>query len=239
MPVTNLPSIKQEMVRYGMSIYFTLGIVGNICNCIMFTRPIYRRSASSIYLLSLSIFDIMYLIWSMFPLFYTLNHTDLQSQSLFYCKMRLYISHILGQCIRYVVVFACIDRYIVSQPNTRLRSLNSVQMALKLVLIMCIVWSVAALHIPILIDIRDGICGMFDLYQLVYGFYRIILSGILPPVLMSIFGVLTIRSLHQRHGARKHARQRDRYLMRMLIAEVVVNIFTSIPFSANLIYGVV
>jgi hypothetical protein len=110
-------------------------------------------------------------------------------------------------------------------------------MAVKLIFIMCIVWLVAAVHIPILTEIRNGVCGMFDLYKFVYAFYSIILTGILPPVLMSIFGILTIRSLHQRHGAQKHARQRDRYLMRMLIAEVVVNIFTSIPYSANLIYG--
>ena len=61
-------------------------------------------------------------------------------------------------------------------------------------------WLVAAIHMPILMDIRDGVCGMFGLYKVIYAFYQIILVGILPPVLMSIFSTLTIRSLHQRHG---------------------------------------
>ncbi len=61
--------------------------------------------------------------------------------------------------------------------------------------------------------------------------------GIVPPVLMSVFSILTISSLHQRHGTQVRARQRDRYLMRLVIAEVIVNVVTSIPYSANLIYG--
>jgi hypothetical protein len=32
-------------------------------------------------------------------------------------------------------------------------------------------------------------------------------------------------------------RQKDHDLMRMLIAEIIINIFTLIPYSANLVYG--
>ena len=95
MPVTILPFIQQEMIRYGMTIYFALGLVGNILNCIMFMGPLYRRTSSSIYFLSLSMIAIIYLIWSVVPLIYTLDHIDPQTQSLFYCKVRLYSTHVL------------------------------------------------------------------------------------------------------------------------------------------------
>jgi hypothetical protein len=88
-------------------------------------------------------------------------------------------------------------------------------------------------------DIRSGVCGMFGLYKLIYSFYQMTVVGIVPPVLMIIFSTLTIHSLHQRHGNQGRARQRDRDFMRMAIAEVMVNIFTSIPSSANLIYGAI
>jgi uncharacterized membrane protein len=94
-----------------------------------------------------------------------------------------------------------------------------------------------ALHVPILMDIRDSVCGMFGLYKLIYAIYQVILVGILPPILMIIFSILTMHSLHQRHGTQTRLRQRDRYLMRMVIAEVIVNISTSIPYSINLLYG--
>jgi hypothetical protein len=99
------------------------------------------------------------------------------------------------------------------------------------------VWLVAAIHVPIFVSMRNGVCGMFGLYKLIYAIYQITSVGILPPILMSTFSILTVRSLHQRHGKQVRAKQRDRYLMRMVIAEVIVNIVTSIPFSINLVYG--
>jgi hypothetical protein len=239
MAVTNLPFIQQEMIRYGMTVYFALGLLGNIFNCIMFTRRSYRRTPSSIYFLALSIFAIIYLIWSIVPLLYTLNHTDPQTQSLVYCKLRLYGSVTLGQLLRYIVVLACTDRFFVTRTNIRIRSLNSVQVAIKLIFIIFAVWLVACIHIPILMTIKGGVCGMFGSYKLIYTIYQITLVGILPPVLMCIFSTLTIRSLHRRHGDQIRAKQRDRDFMRMIVAEVMINIFTSIPYSANLVYGVI
>lgn len=239
MAATNLPSVQKDMIRYGMTVYFAFGLVGNICNCIMFTRHSYRRIPSSIYFLALSIFAIIYLLWSVVPLLYTLNYSDPQTELIFYCKIRLYVTHVLGQCNRYIVVFACVDRYFVTQTNVHIRLLSSVRMAIKLVLIICPVWMIAAIHTPILMEIRSGVCGMFGVYKLIYAIYQITLSGILPPVLMGIFSTLTVRSLHQRHVLRIRAREKDRYFTRMVIAEVVINIFTSLPQSANLIYGAI
>ncbi len=104
MSVTNLPFIQQQMIRYGMTLYLALGILGNIGNCIVFTHRSYRRTAGSIYFLSLSILAIIYLIWSITPFMYTLNYVDFQTQSIVYCKMRLYVTVSLGECLRYFIV---------------------------------------------------------------------------------------------------------------------------------------
>ncbi|CAF0895540.1 unnamed protein product [Adineta ricciae] len=205
----------------------------------MFTRPAYRQTPSSIYFLFLSIFAIAYLVSAMFPLFYALNHIDIQIQSVFFCKIRLYIVHVLGLILRYVVVLACIDRFATTQANIRVRSLSSIRMAVGSTIVMIVLCFLIAMHLPILMNIRNGVCGMIGLYKVIYSFYQITVVGILPPILMIIFSVLTIRNLWRRHASRLRARRRDRYLMRMLIAEVTVNIVTSIPYSANLIYGAV
>ena len=110
-------------------------------------------------------------------------------------------------------------------------------MAKRLIFIMCITWLVAGFHLPVFMDIRDGACTLFDFYKLFYSVYQVIFVSFLPPFLMSVFGFLTVRSLHQRHAANTHASQKDRDLMRMLVAEIMINIITSIPFSANLLYG--
>ncbi|CAF1013305.1 unnamed protein product [Adineta steineri] len=238
MAVTNLPFVQQNMIRYGMSMYFALGVAGNICNCIMFTRPLYRRAPSSVYHLSFSIFAILHLIWSITPQLYTLNNPDPQKQLVLYCKMRLYGTHVLALYLRYTIAWACMDRFFATRENIRLRSLSSVKVAVMLIFTTCIVCSLVAVHIPILLDIRNNICGMVGLYKLIYPFYQIPAVSILPAVLMITFSSLTIRSLHQRHTTQIQARKRDRHLLRMVIAEVVVVVATSIPDSANQIYGI-
>lgn len=236
MPVTNLPEIQRNMIRYGSTIYFGLGLVGNICNCVMFTRPSYRRSPSSIYLLYLSIFSIIYLLWSVIPFLYSLNYGDPQTQSVIYCKLRLYGIHVFGQYLRYAVVFACADRFFASHDDSRLRQLSSIGIAVKLLFLMTAAWPIFSIHILILTELRGATCALIGLYKLIYAIYQITLVGILPPTLMIIFSSLTIRRLRQRHETQTRAKQRDRQLMRMVIAEVLVNVITSIPFSVNVVY---
>ncbi len=239
MSVTVLPFVQQMMIRYIMSTYFAMGLIGNICNFTVFMKQSRQRTSCSIYLLALSIFAFIYLLWSVVPLLYTLNHIDPQTQSLFYCKIRLYGSHVIGQFVRFSVVFACADRFFLTRTSARLRSWSSVQTARKIIPINCAIWTVSGLHLIIFMDIRGGVCGMFGFYKFFYPIYQCILVGILPPVLMGVFGYLTVRSLRQRHAASEHIRQKDNDLMRMLVAEIMINIFTSIPFSANLLYGTV
>jgi hypothetical protein len=227
------------MIRYIMSTYFAMGVIGNLCNCIVFGKQSHHHQTScSVYLLAVSIFSIIYLVWSVTQLLYTLDHIDPQIQSLVYCKMRLYGSHVTGQIVRYLIVLACIDRYCITKASVRIRSWSSVQMARKLILIMCLVWIVMGLHILIFMDIRSSVCSMFDFYKFFYAVYLCIVVSVLPHALMIIFGFLTIRNLHQRHTSHVHLRQKDRDLMRMLVAEVTISLFTVMPYSVNLLYSI-
>jgi hypothetical protein len=80
-----------------MSTYLAIDLLGHACNLIVFLTPTQRQKSCSIDLIALSIFAIIYLLCSVVPLLYTLDHVDPQIQSLVYCKMRLYGSHVLGQ----------------------------------------------------------------------------------------------------------------------------------------------
>jgi len=138
MSITILPFIQQIMIRYFMSIYLVLGLIGNLFNLIVFHYQSRNRMPCSIYLTALSIFALIYLLWSVVPLLYTLDHINPQIQSIFYCKIRLYGSHVLGQYVRFVVVFACVDRYFLTQTSTRLRAWSSIQIDKRLIALNCI-----------------------------------------------------------------------------------------------------
>jgi len=239
MPVTTYPFVQQQIIRYGMTTYLVLGLFGNICNCIMFTRRQYRRTPSSIYFFYFSLFAIAYLLWVAIPSIDTLNHTDLQTQSVFYCKVRLYGRHVLGQCLRYLITFACLDRFFATQLNARIRLFSSFFTAKLLIVIVCPLWLCIACYMPIITELNNGVCAMNDSYKLMYAIYQLIFASILPPLLMSIFSILTIRSLRERHLTQLQAKRRDRDLICMVFAQVIMTICACIPYSMYLMYEAV
>ena len=238
MATLNFVPVQNYLVRYVMTTYFALGIFGSSCNCIVFYRQSRRnRTSCSVYLLAVSIFSILYIVWSTFPLFVALDHVDPQTQSLAYCKMRLYGSHSLGQIVRYLVVLACADRYFLTRTSPRIRSWSSIRVAQKLIIINCFVWMIVSIHIPFFMQIRGGVCWMFDFYKFFYGIYLCIVVTIVPHTLMIVLGFLTIRDLHQRHFANAKLRQKDHDLMRMVIVEVIVSLCTVMLYSVDLLYS--
>lgn len=238
MAIPILSILQQIISRYIVTSALGLGIFGNLCNCIMFINQCKRQPTPfTIYLLSFSIIAFIYLIWANFPAVYSLDHIDPQTYSIVYCKLRLYGSYTLGTLVRYIIVCACADRYFFTRRNVRIRSWSSIQMARKMLIINCLIWPILAIQILVFMEIRNGVCWMFGLVRFYYSIYQLITVGIIPPTLMSIFGFLSLRSLRQLHSSNEHGRRRDYDLMRMLIAEIIINVTTSIPYSINIIYG--
>lgn len=76
-------------------------------------------------------------------------------------------------------------------------------------------------------------------YRLFITFYGIIINYLLPPTLMVIFGLLTIinvrrtqRRIRDRNG-RAPMQRKDRYLLRMLLFQVLVNTIFTIPMAVG------
>jgi hypothetical protein len=111
-------------------------------------------------------------------------------------------------------------------------------MAIKIVIITYATWFITAIHVFIGVDIQAGNCKMTGQYKLVYTFYQMTVCAILPPILMIIFGILTIRTLYQRRLTLRRTKRKDRHLMRMVMVEVLVYMITSTPNSISLIYDV-
>ena len=81
--------------RYLYLIVFSLGIIGNICNLIVFFRKKFRANSCSIYFIAYSINNFMCLTMGLFLWSLTLGFNfDLEYKSVIYCKTRRYITHI-------------------------------------------------------------------------------------------------------------------------------------------------
>lgn len=234
----------QHTLTWSMLTFLIFGNIGNLCNCFIFLQKSLRSNSCSCYLFVSSIFNIIALNFAIPTAIYSIEHTNPGSYSLIYCKLRLYIYHTLLMISRYLIMFACIDRACLSSRRVFIRNFSQIHIARILSLTTIIFWFLGAMHIPILNTIRSGHCIMPGIYNLIFGIYALIFAGIIPPVSMSIFSLITIRNLHSArvrihtfgHQTNRRMRQQDFHLIRMLTAQVVVYVLTTTFYPLNTIY---
>ncbi|CAF0793868.1 unnamed protein product [Rotaria sordida] len=237
MSTSLLPVIQTELNRYGLSIIFIFGTIGNSFIIILFRK--YRQKSCSMYLFWSSIINNLYLLLAIPPTLYSISYGDLNSRSLTYCKLRFYLTNTLGQSARYFVILVCIDRFILTTTNVHIRILFQPKNARYLMCITFLFWHIFPIHILFSTTIKDGRCNQFGLYYILHNIYLIIFVCFIPLILMSIFGYLTYRNVRRlqlriqpidypidNHRENIIIRSRERELLYMVLGEVFIHIIT-------------
>jgi len=222
-----------------MSIFLILGVVGNIINIYMFTRKGFCRNSCCLYLLAASIVNVFIVSWGIFPSLYNLNNIDPDTYSFIYCKLRLYTIHTLLMINRSFIVFACADRYALCSRSVQLRSFCQPKIAIRMIIGSILVWPFLTIHIPILQHFNGNKCFMSEPYVLIYGLYSTMAAGTLPPLLMTIFSILTIRHHHELRTRLRITginNKRNHTLVIMLSSEVIVYIVTTSLYPTITLY---
>jgi hypothetical protein len=239
-----LTTIQTQLNLYGYPIFLILGNIGNIFITILFGRQL--KNACSIYLFSLAITNDMYLTISCLVQIFPLYYGDETIGKIALCKIRIYLSHVVGQMAKTLLVLACIDRFLITNDRANLRALSTPKRARYIILFSFIFWFIFAIHLLILVTIVKGQCGEFGIYLAIYNFYRIIVSGLIPPILSGIFGYLTYHNMTKRRvrvqpvlsnttDANIATQRRDRNLLIIVISEVFVYVVTAAPYSVLLL----
>lgn len=143
------------------------------------------------------------------------------------------------------MISACIDRWALTSPNTRIRLIARPQTARYVIIGLIIIWPIIPVHMAVFVTITAGRCGAPSNYALPYSIYLFIFIGILPPTLMITFGILAWRNLKQVRSRvaptstsiRFRLHRADRDLMKMLTGEVIVYIITTFLYPINVLYG--
>jgi hypothetical protein len=237
MSIAFLPIIQAYIAQYGMSIILVLGNIGNTFVILLFYQR--RRTACSIYLSCAALINIIYLTFNIPIYIYTYLRGDPTSNSLIFCKLRFYLSHIFGQMARYFIILVCSDRYLITNINFHQRRFNRPIIAKYLILIVTIFWCIIGSHQLIFTTIDNQRCGQFGIYYIINSIYLLIVFSIIPLVLMIIFGYLTYRQIKQLHARvrplasninRFIVHRRDRELSIMILIEVFIYFLTMILF---------
>lgn len=230
----------QRILIWSMLSFLIFGNIGNLFNCFVFLQKSLRTNACSCYLLVSSVANIFALSFGITSGIYGYARVNPTSYSLIYCKLRLYIYHSLLMISRYLIILACIDRACLSSRQVYIRNFSQFKFARLLSLIVIIFWTIATIHMPIFTIIQSNQCTMLYAYNLAFSIYAVVFAGTVPPILMSIFSLITIHnlhSIHMRNSIVRRIQQRDIHLIRMLIAQVIVYVLTTTPYPLSKIYS--
>jgi hypothetical protein len=224
--------LQLELIRYGMSTVFILGVIGNFFVIILFRRR--RQNSCAIYLSGSALLNTLGLAILIPVSVYRTNNQDPTSYSLLLCKSRYYFSNTWGQVARYLITLACIDRFVLTTSNPRFQAMHRPKVARKIMCIAIVFYHVFLIHLAILTTIQNGQCGQFGVYYLLYQIHVLIFLSLIPLVLMSVFGYWTYRNVRQLYARIRPAEtavnqqaitavpRRDRDLLTMVLTEVLV-----------------
>ncbi|CAF1474548.1 unnamed protein product [Rotaria sp. Silwood1] len=117
---------------------------------------------------------------------------------LWYCKIRYYLFYVFVAVPRYYIILASVDRYFASCSDIYWRQWSSSKIAMRLIIGSFIFWCLMYIQVLVFYEIQDDICSYrYDAYGIFFSIYLSIESGILPPLIMLIFGYLTIKNIRQ------------------------------------------
>ncbi|CAF0716332.1 unnamed protein product [Adineta steineri] len=146
---------------------------------------------------------------------------------------------------------ASIDRYFASSRNALRRQWSSPKIAIRLIISNVIFWCVMYIQVIIFYNISTGICWFQSgAYGMFFSIYIAVESGIVPILLLFIFGLLTANNVHKTrhriepigttHGGRhiqgSKTSRKDAQLHKMLANQILVFIILNMPNPCFLVY---
>ncbi|CAF0795886.1 unnamed protein product [Adineta steineri] len=238
--------------RYGLGIIWLIGNIGSVLTCLVFHQPTFRKSSCSMYFIASSFSQLLAfnfaLLYRMLQYGYNVQTIN---QNFWFCKIRFYLFFVIIANSRYNIIMASIDRYFASSRNALRRQWSSPKIALRVIIGNAILWSLIYIQVMVFYQIINNSCQpQLGVYGIFFSIYISIDSGILPIFLMLLFGILTVRNVHQT-GKRiepttknpdgksiptSKISKKDVQLQKMLANQIILFIFLNIPNPCYLVY---
>ena len=233
----------EDHTAHCLIIPLVLGLVGNSFSCIVFRQKQFRSNAISNLFMAASIFNIVVLVYGISINLYSVNYGSPTRYSIVFCKVFLYIRHILLMIVRSYIVLACIASFSLTSPRVNLRSIFQSRFLKWFIFAIPFLWPLIAIHMPIFTMIQEHRCVNVDSYVLPFGIYFFLIVGIFPVLFMTLFILLTVKNLKTLHrrvqpsiATPLRLKTRDQQFIRMLTSLVLMYITTNIFYPTNVLY---
>ena len=228
--------------RYFYLTVFSIGIIGNVFNLMVFFRKKFRSNSCTIYFIAYSINNFMNLTIGLFIWSLTLGFNfDWEYTILPYCKFRRYFTHVnflLSSCL---LTMASVNRYArVRQaqltPNRHRYILLCEHRTTYIILILTILFClISNIHIPIFFEINHDECYARDgLYRIIFDIFFLVFYAICPPLLMTICNIATVVDIRSiKRLVNPTISRREYNMIVLVIAHSVFNTILTLPFTIN------
>ena len=221
------------------------GIIGNLFNIYIFTRPSLYRSCS-IYFLAGTFNGLALLLFGTTSrwLAFSFDGLDGTQRSLFFCRFRHYLINIIYNLAPYFIACVTVDRFCSSSANVTIRRLSSrPHVAYKVIGGIVVITSIAFSHVLVFFTIEDMKCqtrpgfytSFFPFFATLYYFTAL--------VIIILFGLGTIYNIRvQSRRMQPMTKQVDRkrqrsdgQLLVMLFVHVSTYACFALPYHGTLI----
>ncbi|UJR25570.1 hypothetical protein I4U23_006915 [Adineta vaga] len=236
--IDQLNYVTRELNRYIPLIFLFLGTIGNILNIMVFTRPSLRKNPCSLYFISGSIINFVSLYIGLLTPFLGLYNLDPTQYSPSLCKIRFYLRYSSITLSTWFILLACIDRYLSTSIHVHLRTWNSLRIAKRLILISTLIIFIlpyTQVFYCYTVNQRNLCIHQSTTCKLLNDIILLCLNSGIPPILMVIMSILTIRNV-KRSTNLANGQRRDIQLIRILLIQVLILVLFGIPVVLQKLY---
>ena len=173
-----------------------LGLLGFVGNALTFLQPELRGNICCIYTFSSSVVDVFHLLINVFPDFLKTKYgiSGMWNVNNATCKLFYFLYSFLPQLALNMLVLTIFDRFASTCPlGSRFHRINQKKMVPKLICGVIVVTGLLSLYGPILAYLSPLSCAYRE--KRLYGMLNICINGIMQPVLMLAFTLLTYRNV--------------------------------------------
>jgi hypothetical protein len=243
---STVKEIYEILIKYSRisgCITFSLGIIGNIINLLVFTHlKCFRDNRCGFYLIIESISDFFYQFFSIsLTILISLYGNDLSSNSIVWCKFIYFIAESLGLITFSMICFEAADQYFSTNYRLFLRQICTMKLAWILTFSIISLWlfhsTLCTFFVTIVPSIGCMISNPIWIKYVTYFFYPV-LVGLLPIVIASSFSLLAFRNV--RHIVRRQIpierRRFDQQITAMILLRVGFYVCFTLPYIIYRIY---
>lgn len=247
-----LHNLVLHMFRWGSLIIYILGTLGNLFSIGIFLKKKWRKNVCVCYFLVSLFLSLIYLHSTILSTMFVLGwNMDILSLNRHICKAMFYVTSVISTLIPTILIFASIDRLLISSQDVDTRLYSSKRLSCLLIGVSIVFWMASNVHVLIKVDIQQfnmsvAIC-YYDLSPFYLSFvnYSLTILNCLFCVLMIVMSILSLKNVrriravpHRHHREVRSMRKRDFQLLRCLFTQVVVYICVSIVSSFYAVHTV-